>query len=207
MAERGLRPSWTAWGGQLLLYAFFAAVIGLFSRWPVYQHLAPDRALLKLSFSHAGQPVGDCRPLDAAEMARLPPNMRAPLKCPRERSAVTMEVDVDGVPVLRRSAAPSGLARDGASSLYQRLEVPAGARRVAVRLSDDARRAGFGYQREGVVTLAPGEVLVVDFDAESGGITFETAAGLLPREAAVPPPASPTVPTVPTVPTAPASRS
>jgi hypothetical protein len=162
-----------AWLGQGLLYALFALVIGVFSRWPVYQHLAPDQALIKVSFTHAGKPVGDCVPMSGAELARLPPNMRAPLKCPRERSPVTVEVDVGGANALRRSAAPSGLSRDGASAVYQRIVVPAGEQRIAVRLRDDARSPGFAYQREATVKLAPAQVLVIDFDASKGGITFQ----------------------------------
>ena len=172
MTPKATLPA-TAWLGQFLLYALFALVIGVFSRWPVYQHLAPDQALVKLSFTHSGKPVGDCVRQSEAELAKLPPNMRAPIKCPRERSPVTVEVDIAGVTALRRSAAPAGLSRDGASAMYQRLVVPAGEQRLAVRLNDDARRAGFTYQRDVTVKLAPAQVLVIDFDAEKGGITFQ----------------------------------
>lgn len=167
------RPSpVAAWVGQALLYALFALFIGLFSRWPVYHALAPGQALIKVSFTHAGKPVGDCRKQTDAELARLPPNMRAPTKCPRERSPVTVEVDVDGVPALRRVATPSGLSRDGASALYQRLQVKAGEQRIQVRLNDDVRHPGFTHQREATVKLAPAQILVIDFDAEKGGITL-----------------------------------
>ena len=172
MTPKATLPA-TDWLGQFLLYALFAVVIGVFSRWPVYQHLAPDQALVKLSFTHSGKPVGDCVRQSEAELAKLPPNMRAPIKCPRERSPVTVEVDIAGVTALRRSAAPAGLSRDGASAMYQRLVVPAGEQRIAVRLNDDARRAGFTYQRDVTVKLAPAQVLVIDFDAEKGGITFQ----------------------------------
>lgn len=165
-------PSAGAWLGQFLLYALFALVIGVFSRWPVYQHLGSDEALIKVSFTHAGKPVGDCQALSAAELAKLPPNMRAPIRCPRERSPVTIEVDVGGVTALRRSAAPSGLSRDGASAVYQRLVVPAGEQRVAVRMNDDARTPGFTHRRDAVVTLLPAQVLVIDFDVNQGGITL-----------------------------------
>ena len=99
--------------------------------------------------------------------------MRAPIKCPRGRSPVTVEVDIGGVNALRRSAAPSGLSRDGASAVYQRLVVPAGEQRIAVRLNDDARQAGFTHQRDVTLKLAPAQVLVIDFDAEKGGITVQ----------------------------------
>ena len=168
-----LRPSSpTAWIGQVVLYALFALVIGVFSHWPTYHPLAADQALIKLSFTHTGKPVGECRQQTPEELAKLPPNMRAPIKCPRERSPVTVELDIGGRTVLHRVAAPSGLSRDGASAVYQRLPVPAGPQRIAVRLNDDARQSGFTHQREATVTLAPAQILVIDFDAERGGITL-----------------------------------
>ncbi|HSW21777.1 MAG TPA: hypothetical protein VLJ62_03335, partial [Burkholderiaceae bacterium] len=99
------------WLGQFLLYGVFAVVIGVFSRWPDHQHLASDQALVKLSFNHQGKPVSECQRLSAEELAKLPPNMRAPVRCPRERSPITVELDVDGVPALRHVARPSGLSR------------------------------------------------------------------------------------------------
>ena len=162
-----------AWIGQVLLYGLFALAIGVFSQWPPYRHLGGDQALIKLSFTRVGKPVGDCRTLDAAELARLPPNMRAPTKCPRERSPVTVEVDIDGASVLKRVAPPTGFAKDGASAVYERLVVPAGEHRIAVRLSDDVRARDSGYRHESTVKLVPGQVLVIDFDAAKGGITLQ----------------------------------
>ena len=166
------KPGAAAWLGQLLLYALFALVIGVFSHAPTYHPLAADKAVIKVSFTHAGKPIGDCRAQTEAELARLPPNMRAPMSCPRERSPVTVEVDIGGAAAMRRVVAPSGLSRDGASAVYQRLVVPAGEQRIAVRLNDDARQVGFNHRRELVVTLAPAQVLVIDFDAQKGGITL-----------------------------------
>ena len=162
-----------AWAGQLLLYGVFALVIGVFSRWPEYRHLAADQALIKLSFTHAGKRVAECRQLNAEELAKLPPNMRTPMKCERERAPVRVEVDVDGAPAIRHVATPSGLSKDGASAVYQRLSVGAGEHRVAVRLKDSAGGSGFDYQREQTVSLAPAQILVIDFDAEKGGITLQ----------------------------------
>lgn len=160
------------WLGQALLYGLFALVIGIFSRWPLYQALPPDQALVKVSFIHHGQRVAECRPFTAAELAKLPPNMRAPMKCERERSPVTVEVDLDGTTVYRHVAAPSGLSRDGASTVYQRIPVSAGQHRIAVRLKDSASARAFTYTRDTTLTLKPAQVLVIDFDAEKGGITL-----------------------------------
>lgn len=161
-----------AWIGQILLYALFALAIGVFSRWPEYQHLPPDTALVKLSIVHAGQRVGECRTLPMDELAKLPPNMRAPMDCPRGRSPVVVELDIDGAPAARVSAAPSGLSRDGASALYRRLAVAAGERVFSVRMSDDVNHEGFAYTLERRVELAPAQVVVIDFDADAGGITL-----------------------------------
>lgn len=161
-----------AWLGQAALYALFALAIGTFSHWPPYRHLAADQALIKLSFTHHGKLVSECRPLSAAELAKLPPNMRTPMKCPRERVPVLVELDIDGVPAARHSASPSGLSKDGASAVYRRLPVQAGTHRISVRLKDSAGPAGFDYSRDESVSLRPAQVLVIDFDAGKGGITL-----------------------------------
>lgn len=161
-----------SWAGQAVLYGLFAAFIGVFSNWPPYQALPPDQALVKVSFIHHGQRVADCRPYTPEELAKLAPNMRTPMKCGRERSAVTIEVDLDGATVFRQVAAPSGLSRDGPSSVYHRLAVPAGEHRIAVRLKDNATAPGFTHTRDATLKLKPAQVLVIDFDAEKGGITL-----------------------------------
>jgi hypothetical protein len=159
------------WLGQALLYGLFALVIGIFSQWPRYTPLPAGQAVVKVSFIHHGQRVAECRTLSAEELAKLPPNMRAPMQCGRERAPVTVELDVDGATVYRQVAAPSGLSRDGASAVYHRLQLAAGEHRIAVRLKD--RAAGpFTYTRDATVRLQPAQVLVIDFDAQRGGITF-----------------------------------
>ena len=168
---RTTRP--LAWLGQGLLYGLFALLVGVFSQWPPYRHLAEDQALIKLSFTHHGQVVSPCRQLTPAELAKLPPNMRAPMSCPRERAPVVVELDVDGLPAYRQVAAPSGLSKDGASSVYHRVQVAAGEHRIAVRMKDSPGPGGFDHTREAVVTLAPAHILVIDFDAAKGGITLQ----------------------------------
>lgn len=160
-----------SWAGQLLLYGLFALVIGIFANGPSYRALPPDRALVKVSFIHHGQRVADCRPYTTEELGKLAPNMRTPLKCGRERSPVTIEVDLDGTTVYRHVAPPAGLSNDGASTVYHRLQVPAGEHRIAVRLKDNAG-AAFTYTRDATLTLKPAQILVIDFDAQQGGITL-----------------------------------
>ena len=72
-----------AWAGQALLYGVFALVIGVFSRWPPYQVLEPDQALIKLSFNHQGKVVADCQAISAQDQAKLKPTMRKTRICPR----------------------------------------------------------------------------------------------------------------------------
>ena len=159
--------------GQVVLYAAFAAFIAFFSTHPQYRNLEPDQALIKLSFSHAGQLAQECRKRSAEELAKLSPNMRAPMECPRERSPVSVELELDGKTLAHRSAPPSGLSRDGASILYERFAVPAGKHEVSVKFNDSVRVKAFNYSREEHVELRPGQVLVVDFNPEKGGILIQ----------------------------------
>lgn len=161
------------WAGQVFLYGLYALVIGVFATWPPYHPIGADQALIKISVSRLGQPVGECRRLTEEELAQLPPNMRDPVQCPRERSPLTMEVDVGGANVLKRVVQPTGLSKDGAASIYERVVVPAGKQQIDVRFNDDIRPGAETYQRSAEIELAPGQVVVVDFDAEKGGIFFE----------------------------------
>ncbi len=170
-ARKTLQPLSIA--GQILLYAVFALVIAVFSRWPAYSVIAPDQAMLKLSFSHHGKPIAECRQATEAELAKLPRNMRAPTVCPRQRSPVLVELDVDGKQSYRHTAMPSGLSKDGASAVYHRLELAAGSHLIAVRINDDARQQGFQYVYEAKVMLKPAQILVIDLDAEKAEITLQ----------------------------------
>jgi len=134
--------------------------------------LPPDMAQIKVSFIHHGVRIADCRPFTAEEQAKMAKNMRQTQKCERERSPVSIEVDIDGKSVLRHTSPPSGLSRDGASTVYQRLDLPAGEHRIAVRFKDNKAVEGFTHQREETVILKPAQVMVIDFNLDKGGIVL-----------------------------------
>ena len=159
-------------GGQALAYALFAVAVGYFATRPAYTHFDPDQALIKLSFSHAGQRKGECRRLTPEELARLAPNMRRPLDCPRERVPLRVELLLDGEALFRADLPPSGLAGDGASTVYRKFPVAPGRHRLTARLRDSPRTEGFDYESEREVMLEPRQNFVVDFKAASGGFIF-----------------------------------
>lgn len=156
---------------QGIAYAAFAAVIGYFSTAPVYRQLGDNEAVLKLSFSHSGQLKFACRERDAAELAKLQPNMRSKMDCPRERALVRVELDMDGQPLYRVSTQPLGLQKDGAATVYRRLTIPAGAHHLSVRLADGPDGA-INFSKDISVNLKPGQVIIVDFLTGSGGFVF-----------------------------------
>lgn len=157
---------------QGVLYGAFAAFVGYFATAPTFEHLAPNEALVRLSFSHAAQRKEPCRERTPEELARLAPNMRAKQVCPRARSAVIVELELDGKLLYRIVAPPAGLASDGASTVYRRVAVPAGRHEVRARLSDNAQ-GEFNYAAERTIELATGRVLLVDFNAAQGGFIFK----------------------------------
>ena len=158
---------------QAVLYAAFVAFIGYFSTSPTYMHLPPGDALLKLSFSHAGARREACHERTAEELAKLAPNMRAQSVCPRERAPVSVEVSLDGAALFRVTAPPSGFAKDGASTVYRRVPVPAGTHRISARLADGPDGV-FRYSSDTTVELAAGRVMVIDFDPAKGGFVFRS---------------------------------
>jgi hypothetical protein len=158
------------YAGQALAYAAFAAFVGYFATHPIYHHLGPDEALLRLSFKHPGQPVGECRRRTPEELAKLPPQLRTPVECPRERSPVRVRVELDGQPLYDATFAPAGLRRDGAASGYRRLPIAAGRYDLKVAVNDDVKVPDFNYHRSATVDVKPGQVILIDFVPEQGGV-------------------------------------
>jgi hypothetical protein len=156
---------------QLALYAPLMAILAYFSTEPRFSPVAPGEALVRVSFIHATERREPCRERSAEELAKLAPNMRAALDCPRERSPLLVELELDGRLVLRREAQPSGLRRDGNVAVYERMTLPAGRHRIVARLRDRPE-GGFNYVKEETVELASGRVLVIDFNAARGGFSF-----------------------------------
>jgi hypothetical protein len=158
---------------QLLLYVPLMALIGYFSTEPRFSPVRDGEALVRISFIHAAQRKQECRQRSAEELARLAPNMRAALDCPRERADLLVELELDGATVLRRELRPAGFQRDGNAVLYQRLAVPAGRHRIVARLRDRAE-GEFNYVKEQTVELDAGRVLLIDFNATQGGFLFRS---------------------------------
>ncbi|MBK8116718.1 MAG: hypothetical protein IPK44_20565 [Candidatus Accumulibacter sp.] len=157
--------------GQVILYGAFAAFIGYFATSPKYRQVADDIALIKLSISHLGD--RECRKRTPEELAKLPPNMRAPMDCPRERSDIRLEVDLDGQAAFRTTMHPTGLYKEGVSTVYKRFELKAGTYQLAVRMNDNLIKPGFNFVKEAQIKLAPGQVMVIDFNPDRGGLFFK----------------------------------
>ena len=97
--------------------------------------------------------------------------MRIREDCPRERAPIRIELEIDDVQVYSDILQPSGLSRDGATSVYRRFPVSSGRHHIEARLSDIAS-GQFGYEREESLDLAPAQILLVDFSAQAGGLVF-----------------------------------
>jgi hypothetical protein len=57
--------------------------------------------------------------------------------------------------------------------VYKRFEVKAGSHRLTVRMDDNLEKPGFDYVKDEQITLAPAQVLVVDFNPDRGGLFFK----------------------------------
>ena len=152
---------------QALCYGAFIAVVGYFATSPPYVHLPAGAALVKLTFQHAGQRTEACHERSAEELAKLAPNMRAATVCPRERAPVAVEIEMDGEPLFAVIAPPTGLSKDGASTVYRRIVVPAGAHRFVAKMQDTVE-GGYGAVASRTLTLESGRILVIDYDTRDG---------------------------------------
>jgi hypothetical protein len=70
---------------------------------------------------------------------------------------------------------PTGLSKDGISTVYKRFELKAGSYKLAVKMNDNLVNPGWNHVKEEQVTLKPARVLVIDFNPDKGGLFFQQA--------------------------------
>jgi hypothetical protein len=160
------------YAAQAVAYLAFAATLGYFATMPPYHYASPDLATIKVSLSHAAARVKPCVQLTPEQIAEFAANMRRTESCERERLPLVLELDIDGVPVRRLTAVPTGIWNDGPSSVYERFMVQPGAHNISVRLRDTARAEGWDYEHSDTVVLEAGRYFTITFKAENGGFGF-----------------------------------
>lgn len=166
-------PDFLRYPLQVVNYGLFMLLVWYFSAAPSYTHLESDQAVITLAFSHAGERKEECRTLSAEELAQLPPNMRLAQDCPRERSPVTVELLMDDERIIEKVFEPPGLFKDLGVDVYLSAKVPAGQHRLTVSMNDNVRVEGNTHIDEQTVTLEPAQLLVVNFNSETGRFFFQ----------------------------------
>ena len=154
----------------LVLALFFAAIISL-SDWPRHRSVPEGFGVVTLSFSHGADRRAACRPATAEELAKMPPNMRRPEICPRERPPIAVEFEIDGKRMFGAEVPPSGIASDGPSRVNRSFELPAGSYELVVRMRD-LPGEDFNWQGSKTAELRPADHRVIDFRADGGGFVF-----------------------------------
>ena len=153
---------------QAFNYAVFMALVGYFASYPAIRLIGDDEAALTIAFAHAGQLREPCRRLSQEELNQLAPNMRKLEDCPRERSPVTIEAELDGELVYRDTLDPPGLFDDGGVDVFYSTRIAAGDHRLKLRMNDSLRIDGFNHTLERQVQVLPTRILLVGFDNKRG---------------------------------------
>ena len=151
---------------EVLAWAFFAAVVGLLSVWPRYDTIEEGHAIITVTFSHAANRIGECRTLTQEELNKLPPNMRKPSECPRERHPVRVELRSGDAMLYKALLSPSGIWSDGKANVYRRIVVPAQTHDLFVGMNDSGDKEGFDFEGSRRIDIAPGRNVVVRFDEQ-----------------------------------------
>lgn len=157
---------------QGMTFIWFAVLIGFFASSPPYLYQSPEMALIKLSLNHPGQRLIECSKTGAKELAKLEPNMRAKMSCPRERWPVHIEMVLDNETVFSESAKPAGLSHDGPSSFYETFVVPVGQHQLTLRLRDKGED-GFSFETTQDLHISSRQVVAAQFNAAKGGFVIK----------------------------------
>ncbi|MGI9232808.1 MAG: hypothetical protein ACR2RD_04180 [Woeseiaceae bacterium] len=155
--------------GEITAWALFALVVGALSVWPRYEIVDRGNAIVTLTFSHAAKRIGECRMLTQEELNELPPNMRKPSDCPRERHPVRIELRSADVVLYEDLLLPSGIWSDGKANIYRRIVVPAGEHDLFIGMNDSGGATGFDFETADSINLHAGRNLVIRFDEKSRG--------------------------------------
>ena len=160
--------TWIRYPLQVINYSVFMLLVWYFSAAPSFEHLRPDEAMVALTLSHAGQHKEPCHRLTPNELAKLPPNMRKPVECGRERSPLLIEVKMDDQILFTKRADPPGLYGDGSIGLFMDSRILAGSHNFSVQMNDSIHVEGFNFSYQQMVDVAPAQLLVIGFDASNG---------------------------------------
>ncbi|MDM8560158.1 hypothetical protein [Candidatus Parabeggiatoa sp. HSG14] len=154
---------------QIFNYSILMIVVWYFSAAPAYHPLEPNQASIVLAFGHVGQLVGECRQRTPEELAKLAPNMRNPMVCPRQRSPLNIELLMDEKLLFREVFHPPGLSGDWGVDVYRQFTVPSGSHHLTVRMKDSVRVDDFNHVHKENITLKPSQLLTIDFQPKEGG--------------------------------------
>lgn len=150
---------------QVFNYTLFMALVWYFSFLPPYHRLDDNQAVITVAISHSGKRINECTQLTQEEMLKLPPNMRKPKDCPRERSPVTVELLLDGKPVLKEIANAPGLYNDQGVDIFESVNVPTGNHTMELRMNDDIHIKSSTQQISKDISLTPAQHLVILFNS------------------------------------------
>ncbi len=153
---------------QIFNYSLFMGVVWYFSLYPAYHQLDENQAMITFTLGHVGKHVQECRRMTQEELLKLAPNMRKPMDCTRERSPITMELQMDGKVIYNKIAPPLGLFKDQGIDIYQNIKVPAGKHHLLVWINDDVKVKGPTYRLEQDISLKPEQHMIIEFNSSAG---------------------------------------
>ena len=110
--------------------------------------------------------------LSQEELNKLAPNMRKLDDCPRERSPVIIEAELDGKSIYSASLPPPGLFGDGGVDVFYSAKIPAGEHQLNLKMNDSVRVEGFNHQFARLVTVEPAQILLIAFNSKNGFVNF-----------------------------------
>ncbi len=153
---------------QAINFTVFMGVVGYFSIYPEFKYLQDDEAMITLAIKHASQRQKECRKMSPEELAKLPPNMRVGMDCPRERSPLDIDVALDGKSVIAKNIESPGLHKDQTIDIFESIKVKAGKHMLSIKMNDSVRVKGPTFTHEQDIALEPAQLLVIQFDTAAG---------------------------------------
>jgi hypothetical protein len=145
-----------------------------------YTPPAAEEATLRLSWRARGERVQECRRLSAEEIAALPAHMRREEECTGRFLPSHLRVEVGGRVLVDDTVRASGARGDRPLYVFREIPLPPGTHDLRVRFAREGRGSAEAtpalLELSRPLSLAPGEVALVTYDAELRALVLRTPA-------------------------------
>jgi len=150
--------------GQGVFYCFLIVLLSQLTTKPTIIVNQADETTLKLVIRHSGKILGKCEPLSKLKQDNLPTNMQRLVNCPREKSAMDVELKLNNKIVYKETIIPSGIHNDGVLAEYISFTLKSGKINLEAKATTTTQEGEFIDNYKGEIMFTSDKIVILHLD-------------------------------------------